>query len=239
MSSYLHYGGVGAPMEPIVHKIFPTCIWEFSCLVDNQDEILTDLREKWDERERDSNCQAGFQSRPDLHKEDLYQDFCTKVLIATQTIWDEYMYHDIIPTFSAMWANALGKSANIHTHSHSNSFFSGVWYPDHIEHDDTHEVRRAVTGQLPDNNESPQGCLLFHDSVKRYTLMPKVFSTNEINTGEYMIRPEKGKLIIFPSWLEHGTVIYLGTKPRFSISFNIWMRGELGHGSALNQLTLL
>jgi uncharacterized protein (TIGR02466 family) len=239
VSSYFHYGGASASMEPKVHKIFPTCIWEFECPVDNQDEILADLMEKWDLRERDSSCTDGFQSRPDLHTDPLYQNLCTKVLIASQTIWDEYLYHDIVPTFTAMWANALGKSANIHTHSHSNSFFSGVWYPDHIECDNTHEVIRPITGQLPDHGESPQGCILFQDAVKRYTLMPKVFASNEINTGEYMMRPQKGMLLLFPSWLEHGTIAYLGNKPRFSISFNIWMKGELGHSSALNQLTIL
>lgn len=35
-----------------------------------------------------------------------------------------------MPRVETMWGNVLGHGGYIHSHSHSNSMFSGVWYPE-------------------------------------------------------------------------------------------------------------
>jgi len=220
--SYFYYDGPNAPMEPHVHKIFPSCLFEFPCFVDNQDDIISDLRSRWDTREIIPElAHMNFYTEDTLDKHPLYSKLCAKLLVAVRSVWKCYGYTDIDPYIVCMWANSLGKNASIQLHSHSNSFFSGVWYPDDVEIDHT------------DNG----GCLKFVDPVKRHFVMPKVSASNELNLGEVIVRPKKGTLLIFPSWLEHGTIPNRNiTDPRFSVSFNFWMKGELGNDHSLNRL---
>jgi len=220
--SYFYYDGPNTPMEPTVHKVFPTCLFEFPCFVDEQNDIIRDLNSRWATREIEKAFdQESYQTEDTLDKEPIYHNFCIKVITAVQSAWSEYGYTSIKPYITSMWANSLGKNASIQSHCHSNSFFSGVWYPEDVE------IDYATNG----------GAIKFIDPVKRYTIMPQVRGLNDINMGEIIIRPKKGLLLLFPSWLEHGTIPNrYGTEPRFSVSFNIWMRGDLGYNYALNRL---
>lgn len=222
--SYFYYDGPNAPMEPQVHKIFPSCLFEFPCYVNNQDDIIGDLKSRWATRELDKAViQESFQTEDTLNDEPIYYEFCQKLNTALKSVFNQYGYRSIEPHITSMWANSLGKSASIQVHSHSNSFFSGVWYPEDVEID----------------HSSNGGCIKFIDPVKRHFMMPKVRGQNDINTGEIIVRPKKGTLLIFPSWLEHGTIPNTySTEPRFSVSFNTWIRGELGYDYGLNRLKM-
>ena len=44
--------------------------------------------------------------------------------------------------------------------------------------------------------------------------------------GEMYIKPEVGKLMVFPSWLKHGTKKTQENSPRISISGDIIMTAE-------------
>ncbi len=220
--SYFYYDGPNSPMNAHVHTLFQVPLFEFPCFVDNQQEICADMHARWQTREMDKAVTETYCTEDTLNEDPLYANLCTKILTGVMDVWDKMAFTGIQPYITSMWANSLGKNANIHDHGHSNSFYSGVWYPE--------------TPQL--DPASKGGFLKFIDPVtQKYQIMPQITQQNMINSGEIYMEPKEGMLLIFPSWLEHGTIPNrYTTEPRFSVSFNIWFRGELGYSHGLNRL---
>lgn len=220
--SYFSYDGPSAPMDSFVHEIFSVPLFEFTCAVEEQRDIVKELEKPLENQHftPQGEEQDAFSSRDTLHEEPLFKNFGIKVVSALNNVWDKCGYMDIEPYITSMWGNSLNTGGSLHPHAHSNSFFSGVWYPNDVEIDD-------MGG----------GCVKFIDPLSsRYQIMPRIRKTGKFNSGEIIIRPKKSMLLIFPSWLEHCTVPSTLDKPRYSISFNIWMTGKLGHDFALNRL---
>ena len=101
------------------------------------------------------------------------------------------------------WSNILDKDEVIYTHSHSNSYISGVFYLDKC---------------------SP---LAFYNpcSFYNYGWNPEFDTPAEPDT--IIINPEKGLLLLFPSWLKHSVHISQEDN-RMSIAFNILPKGKFG-----------
>jgi len=117
------------------------------------------------------------------------------------------------------WINVLEPGENIHSHYHSNSIISGVFY-----------ISTA------DNDK-----LMFSDSNKRLremiSLQHKEF--NIWNSTEWFAPSNENELMLFPSWLRHAVLSNeMATKDRISISFNSFAKGNLGHEPSLNELIL-
>ncbi|AOO14450.1 hypothetical protein Sn230910_036 [Cyanophage S-RIM14] len=210
--SYFSYGGPSQPMDSFVHEIFCVPLFEFSCIVDEQQDIIKELEKP--------EYQVSEDRKDTLHQLPLFQNFSANVVTAVKNVWDKCGYIDIEPYVTAMWGNSI-KDNGLHAHAHSNSFFSGVWYPANVP--------------VQDDNG---GCIKFMDPLaSKYHIMPRLRGSNKLNSGEIVMRPKKGMMLIFPSWLEHMVIPLTNSdKPRYSVSFNIWMTGKLGNGPALNRL---
>ena len=48
----------------------------------------------------------------------------------------------------------------------------------------------------------------------------------EVSFNAIRFRPQKGELIIFPSYLMHAVESYVGERPRITIAANFWFRPE-------------
>jgi uncharacterized protein (TIGR02466 family) len=104
---------------------------------------------------------------------------------------------------TCMWAN-ISKPKNRHAlHPHANSYYSGVLYLE----------TPGVPGNLGFKDPRPGSEILSPD----YT--PE--SIFKLRTIEF--EPRKGRLIMFPSWLHHGTRPgnFDESQDRISLSFNI------------------
>ena len=107
---------------------------------------------------------------------------------------------------TGMWSNVHRSFSKHHIHSHPNSFLSGVIYLD----------------VATDNNELP-GEIFFVDPRSNMRMQnPDYIEKSEISYVAWRYTPEIGKLLIFPSWLEHGTDpgSFTNNKLRISLSFN-------------------
>lgn len=107
---------------------------------------------------------------------------------------------------TGMWSNVHRSYSKHHIHSHPNSFLSGVIYLD------------VASG----DNEDP-GNLFFVDPRANSRMQQPTFrEKSEITYTSWQYRPENGKMILFPSWLEHGTDpgSYSNDRLRISLSFN-------------------
>lgn len=101
-------------------------------------------------------------------------------------------------------------------HYHPFSWLSGVLY---------------LTG----NNEPDDGQIIFYDPLHVIKSNPFAFKSNNesftYSCASWSISPQAGKLLLFPSFLEHKVEANKKDCVRRSLSFNIWVRGELSNVS--------
>ena len=103
------------------------------------------------------------------------------------------------------WANKSTHNSKHQNHYHPNSLYSGIFY---------------VT--------SGGAKTIFYDPVNyRNEAMIKVFgSSTEPKPNTVEIIPEKGTLVIFPSWFRHSTENHDSDECRWSVSFNTLPYGK-------------
>ena len=97
------------------------------------------------------------------------------------------------------WATLVQGDGFIDKHIHEESLISGAYYC---------KIPKRVA-----NSETKEG--YFEHSCLPYNLPP-----NKSLTKHY-IKPEEGKLIIFPSYLYHQTIPHNTDEERISIAFDI------------------
>lgn len=107
---------------------------------------------------------------------------------------------------SCMWSNVHYNGNSHQVHCHTNSFVSGVLYL-----------------QTPETIEDGQGNFFVMDprSGSRYQ-QANYIKPSVLGEKNWHFKPEVGKMLLFPSWLEHGTTFYKNEKneKRISIAFN-------------------
>ena len=225
-----------------IHNIFPSALFESTILISNTEEIIDDINSKYSKSDEYSVRQSvgdylintedsleknkiSFYTEDTLHQNPIYYELRSQIENIAEKVFAAYSYQNISPRIETMWANVLGYNGYIHPHSHSNSMFSGVWYPE----DPPHISENSVSNHIR-----------FIDPTRiKYFFMPQIEFKNQINSGEIYIKPKKGMCLIFPSWLEHDTVPNENlSEVRYSISFNIFFNGTLGFPNSLNRLTI-
>lgn len=119
------------------------------------------------------------------------------------------------------WIN-LNRLNDFHFwHSHANSFLSGILYL--YEDEDMGKTHFRVKNPWYDSNL----CDSFEPYKEQHELLNYIVND---------IIPEIGKLIIFPSSLEHSVMKNKTPKDRLTVSFNTFISGELGDKDLLNHL---
>ena len=120
-------------------------------------------------------------------------------------------YKDVNYFITKSWVAYTEKGEHIAAHDHGASHFSFVYYV------------------LLNKKHSP---LTFYEPTQRF-YMPDATEWNEQNHQNVTINNEPGQLIIFPSWLKHGTKKTEENSPRISISGDIIMTAELNKVSEI------
>lgn len=108
------------------------------------------------------------------------------------------------------WVNkSLGRSPH-HTHTHPNSFISGIYY--------------LTENPSPTYFESPI-------TASRNGIV--VISQSPLYQNIWTCQANAGDLILFPSWLDHFTEPPEQEKTRMTLSFNIMPRGIVNKGTLI------
>ena len=114
------------------------------------------------------------------------------------------------------WLNFTVKEQYHHRHSHTNSFYSAVLYLKATEEDN-------IT--------------FYHPTYPNtYEIYPKQYGP--YNCSSWDIPVKNNLLLIFPSTLSHSVTPLKHDNLRVSLSFNTFIRGELGDPTNLNHLVL-
>jgi uncharacterized protein (TIGR02466 family) len=114
----------------------------------------------------------------------------------------------------------MSKPGGMHTyHRHQNSLIGGVFYIETIEDD-----------KIWFNDPN----LIVKEHIK---FEQKEF--NPWNSSSWSVPVTNNKLILFPSWLEHGVGLNDSQdKKRISLAFNVFARGIFGREDSINKLIL-
>ena len=100
------------------------------------------------------------------------------------------------------WVNVNDSGDFNRTHTHPGATWSGTYYVD--------------TGDPPPEAEHGTPLCLFDACQGRTnTFLPP------LATSSFLIRPEPGLMVLFPSYLPHMVFAHRGTRPRISIAFNM------------------
>ena len=133
---------------------------------------------------------------------------------------DIHSKHQFVMTTS--WCNRYEQNHFIQEHYHSNSLVSGVLFltdckdtADIVFHKDKNHTNICTDTVRLDHKDD------FDVSQKRSYLY---------HQSKIGISPEKWDLIMFPSFLNHSVNVNQSNNIRHTLSFNVWVKGEVGGG---------
>ena len=190
-------------------KLFPVPIFE--CQVEDHQQINTELKKyiyelkKNDPKGTDKSNRGGWHSADfEIQDNALIQKFISKFnnflpqIFINQMGIDKKMKNIKILN---MWSVVNGRGTSNTRHNHPNSYFSSAYY-------------------VKTNENS--GNIKFFDPKEIKTMhSPPIGELNELSTNIVRIKPEEGKLLLFPSYLHHSVEENVSDEDRIVISFNI------------------
>jgi uncharacterized protein (TIGR02466 family) len=117
------------------------------------------------------------------------------------------------------WVNIYGRGDRAGAHIHHNSLFSGVLYLQASEAGGEIVFHRESHSQIP-----------FPSAID-----PEVDTHNIYNCRSWGYQPKTNDICIFPSVLSHSVQPNDSDEARWSLAFNVYVRGEFG---AIHRLSL-
>jgi uncharacterized protein (TIGR02466 family) len=152
----------------------------------------------------------AWMSNDDLHLLPEMKELVDLIMVESTKVLDIFAVKRDSHYISNMWANITPPNHRQATHVHPNCFLSGLVYI-----------------------ATPDGCgPTMFVSPRRLTsgFEPEYTYKNELNSDFMLMPAEKGKMLIWPSYLAHGAepaTIEAWTGHRIAVSFNIMIRGSI------------
>lgn len=167
---------------------------------------------------RDTQHGALFESRFDLFNWEQpavrkLAAFCHGALTRVVAELSDYSKEELVRLkfdYHA-WFHVTREGGYQGLHNHQNASWSGIYCVDPGE-------------EVPDRPDS--GVVRFHDpraNANYYLDAGNSRLKLPAHHGVYQVRHEPGKLLIFPSYVNHEIFPYVGTRPRIVVAFNCWV----------------
>lgn len=193
-------------LQIIPQPLFPSMIW--STLFDDREAFNAMLLERI-YRLRESDPRGiiktnvkGWQSPNILQDLPEFNDINLRILQVCDKIGESLKFNQNFEFRHQAWVNLSPPGAFNKLHFHPNCHFSGVYY---------------VSLKAPEC-----GSIYFRDPRVASRMM--TYPTDKVTdftAEEIRMRPEEGRMYVFPGWLEHGVEENLSDSDRISISFNV------------------
>lgn len=191
--------------------LFPSMVWfadidGSAALNDALVKHITHIRKELKSTKRSN--EMGWHSPTNLHNDEGFAELCACIDGMSGTVAASMnMRNDRRLAIESFWVNINPKFAYNALHDHPQSMLSGVYY---VRADDQ------------------SGCLRFRDprAAKRMNPWPvgPDDKTDQRHWDRVNYKPQPGRLIMFPSWLEHDVEPNMSDEDRISISFNLELR---------------
>jgi uncharacterized protein (TIGR02466 family) len=155
-----------------------------------------------------SSVDKNVLQRPELsHIRDLINaeiEFCVREIYAVTKSAEFYITNS--------WVNIYGRGDQAGAHLHHNSLLSGVLY-----------LQASDAG----------GEIVFHKDMQGpstfpLAIDPEVVASNIYNCRSWGYRPKTNDICIFPSHLSHSVQPNGSEQARWSLAFNVFVRGQFG-----------
>lgn len=193
-------------MKIVPQALFPSLVW--STVFDDHQAFNKKLLElAYRMKERDpvgvaNTNENGWQSPNILQNLDEFADINLRIQQACERIGESQNFLANLVYQHQAWVNISPPGASNKVHYHANCHFSGVYY---------------VSLKAPDC-----GSIYFRDPrvASRMLTYPSGKPT-EFTASELRMRPEEGRMYVFPGWLEHGVEVNRSDRDRVSVSFNV------------------
>lgn len=193
-------------MQITPQKIFPTYVW--STLFDDRVSfnarmlvLARQMRDKDPQGVANTNVK-GWQSPNILQNLPEWEELNTRILQVCQRIGESQNFSPNLVYRHQAWVNISPPGASNKIHYHANCHFSGVYY---------------ISLKAPEC-----GSIFFRDPrVASRMLSYPAQAATEFTTDEISMRPEEGRMFVFPGWLEHGVEVNRSDQDRIGVSFNV------------------
>ena len=190
--------------------LFPSTVFIGKINPENKIDIQKDLIKRFKDRKKNLSL-----TKSNLLDDKIYQSLSNDIIVLCKQYFESLNYQNIDPYITCMWGVCIDKNTNLYKHRHSNSFISGVWYP--------FDTKTALNFYKDDGNNF---------------IVPDRSECNILNSSEQKFIPFEDACFLFPSNLLHDTDINMSEEERYSISFNIFVKGNFGNHETLNYLHL-
>lgn len=124
---------------------------------------------------------------------------------------------NIEPYITLSWLNLTKHGGYHHKHAHANSIISGVFY-------------------VNANKNYDKIIFYKNDYINNIEFVNKNF--NSYNSSSWWVETNERDLLLFPSHVPHSVPAHLQNYDRISLSFNVFIKGEMGSKDYLNYLKL-
>ena len=111
-----------------------------------------------------------------------------------------------------MWANVSAQHASNQLHTHPGAYWSAVYY---VEDGYRGSADPALGGELVLMDPRMPMVMMAMPNLRM------VGPGGKPNEPQLVMRPNSGRIVMFPAWLSHGVMPYEGTAERISIAVNL------------------
>lgn len=198
----------------ILLPLFPSLLLKAKLYYCNIEEIKNDIIQKHEgyvksKTINDEMRADGQNAFTNLEKDKKYFGLKKEIeYIVDNTLQEIYGYSEISSYVCSMWSTCCCPGESGAPHYHSNSFYSGVYY---------------LFENTPSNLE------FYNPNNEKIALnvLGNMTEFNQYNCGKYAIVPEEYDLIFFPSYLYHKVLRNNSNQVRYSLGFNVYLKGDL------------
>ena len=192
--------------DPLIIPIFPEAVLSIYKLNVNGEKILKYIK--------NLNFVSVNQEYSDCYVSDTYSvlnnlpDLKKELNLKIKKHLNEILKYEMDYKFVNSWATKTEPNGYSDNHIHTNTFFSGVFYP---------------KGDKDFN-------IVFYKERKEIFFMNKL-EHNDFNCSSQKLNIQDDNiLVLFPSYLEHSIDKNMSVENRYSIAFNINPKGYVGKG---------
>ena len=192
-----------------IHKFFPVPVFEqklenYKDLNPELENFIYDLKKNNPEGQKKSNAGGWHSPFFNINESEPVKKLISSFIKFLPEIMTEHMGWRINKekiTILDMWSVVNKKNTFNVQHSHPNSLLSAAYYV---------------------KAKKNSGNIKFFDPKEMKTMYhPPIQKFNEISAEIIKIEPEEGKLLLFPSYLNHAVEENLSDEDRIVISFNL------------------
>ncbi|SNB63957.1 conserved hypothetical protein [Arboricoccus pini] len=191
-------------LEIGVKECFPTPIWTLDLPPDQAAVMNAGLLneiERLIEPRPALKPGTNWQTDPILQDLPEFADLKALILTAAGAVGEALKLKSRQFRITGCWANVNPPGGRNSAHTHPNNYLSGVYYV----------ATPAGQGRIVFDDPRPQA----------FVMMPPVSQFTKFTGNNVNLDVKPGRLVLFPSWLQHSVPTNQSTEDRVTIAFNL------------------